>query len=156
MPTIPFPTPTTNVEKFSYNLKTALSHDGIPFNLNEFPLFIRMDISQDSLVPGTSEINGLGQFINKCKRIIAVLGIDDQNYFTVSFLGINETGEIIIDGKGQETWPPEDVTSFSKEPGTRYGKGKDSLPDPVKLGINDIAIKINDLTKRIEDLEKNK
>ena len=106
---VPVATSFTNIQKYSRTLYDRIKAKMplMPFDLKDFPLLIKMGFKNST--------NDLGQFFmdSSFDEIVAVLGIDDKDNFTISFLGI-KGGKIDEKIPGQETWPPSDITTYSE------------------------------------------
>jgi|GEM_PF-2570550 len=74
----------TAIKEYSEKLQELLKEHGMPLGLKQFPLTIKMDV--DPHAP-----HGIGRLIKDtgCKRIMAVLGVDEHNKFTISFVALD-------------------------------------------------------------------
>ncbi len=96
-----------DIKSYSKNLMIKLKDYGVPFGLDQFPLFIEINCGNDP--------DSLEALIKAAatKEIVAVIGIDaNSNTFKVSFLALDKDGNVDqrhLDNKlpGQETWPPK-------------------------------------------------
>lgn len=123
-------TPYRDIWKYNDDLRNVVDPKrcggSIPWGLENFPLSIKMDINKREL----------GRLIKarKSDNLLGVFGIDHNKRFTISFILLDERGE--VDSRhldealeGEETWPASSVTFVGISPEDAANR---ELPIPRK------------------------